>query len=72
MLPNARMAADLGIDEPAMRARTDRLLRKIGALSRTQAALYAVRTGIITLDQVGGGKAERLDSFDRGETAHAS
>jgi two-component system, NarL family, response regulator LiaR len=65
---NAMMAAELGIDERAMRTSTDRLLRKIGALSRTQAALYAVRTGIIALDQVGASSPDLLHRFDSGET----
>jgi NarL family two-component system response regulator LiaR len=51
---NAMMAAELDVDECAMRSSTDRVLHKIGALSRTQAALYAVRTGIVAREQLGG------------------
>jgi len=48
--PNKQIAADLGISERTARTHVSRVLGKLHLSSRTQAALWAVRTGLIEVD----------------------
>src|SRR3982074_2968277 len=50
---NKEIARRLGISEQTVKSHVHSLLAKLGMLSRTQAALYAARVGLVTLDQVG-------------------
>jgi DNA-binding NarL/FixJ family response regulator len=45
--PNKRIAADLEISERTARTHVSSILRKLGLSSRTQAALWAVREGLV-------------------------
>ena len=49
-LSNADIARELGVGEPTVKTHVSRLLGKLGLASRTQAALYALRAGVATLD----------------------
>lgn len=49
-LSNQEIADSLGIGEPTVRSHVSAILRKRGLASRTQAALYALRAGIASLD----------------------
>jgi DNA-binding NarL/FixJ family response regulator len=51
--PNKRIAAELAISERTARTHVSRILRKLRLSSRTQAALWAVREGLV------GAKRER-------------
>jgi two-component system, NarL family, response regulator LiaR len=46
-LPNKLIARDLGIAEKTVKTHVSSILSKLGLTDRTQAALYAVRTGLI-------------------------
>jgi DNA-binding NarL/FixJ family response regulator len=48
--PNKEIAAELDISERTARTHVSNLLRKLGLGSRTQAALWAVREGLVELD----------------------
>jgi NarL family two-component system response regulator LiaR len=47
---NKEIAADLVIAEKTARTHVSNILKKLGVDSRTQAALHAVRTGLVSLD----------------------
>jgi two-component system, NarL family, response regulator LiaR len=47
---NKEIAADLMIGEKTVKTHVSRILAKLGAQSRTQAALYAAQSGIVSLD----------------------
>ena len=49
-LSNREVAAELGISEPTVKTHVSRLLSKLGLESRTQAALYALKNGIASLE----------------------
>jgi NarL family two-component system response regulator LiaR len=46
-LPNKRIALELGISEKTVKAHVGRVLAKLGVSDRTQAALHAVRAGLV-------------------------
>jgi DNA-binding NarL/FixJ family response regulator len=54
-LANKEIARRLGIGEGTVKTHVSSLLGKLGLQSRTQAALHAVRIGLITSDEVGTG-----------------
>ena len=43
----------LYVEEKTVKAHVSSVLRKLGVQSRTQAALYAVRTGVVSLEELG-------------------
>ncbi len=47
---NRRIAEDLGVGEPTVKTHVSRILSKLELESRTQAALYALKAGLATLD----------------------
>lgn len=49
-LSNKEIARDLSIGEKTVKTHVSNILNKLGVLSRTQAALYAVRTGLVSLE----------------------
>ena len=49
--PNKQIASELGIGERTVRTHVSRMLRKLNLSSRTQAALWAVREGLVELEQ---------------------
>jgi NarL family two-component system response regulator LiaR len=50
---NKAMAFELSIGEKTIKTHVSRILGKLGVQSRTQAALYAGRSGLIPLDELG-------------------
>jgi DNA-binding NarL/FixJ family response regulator len=50
---NKEIARQLGISEQTVKSHVHSLLAKLGMLSRTQAALYAARIGLVSSEQVG-------------------
>jgi DNA-binding NarL/FixJ family response regulator len=48
--PNKHIAAELGISERTARTHVSRILRKLRLSSRTQAALWAVREGLVEVE----------------------
>jgi DNA-binding NarL/FixJ family response regulator len=48
--PNKQIAAELAISERTARTHVSRILRKLGLSSRTQAALWAVREGLVEVE----------------------
>jgi DNA-binding NarL/FixJ family response regulator len=52
-LANKEIARDLGIVERTVKAHVSNILGKLGVQSRTQAALYAGRSGLVPIDQLG-------------------
>jgi two-component system, NarL family, response regulator LiaR len=50
---NKEIARDLGITEQTAKSHVHRILGKLGVLSRTQAAVHAVRIGLISVDEMG-------------------
>jgi two-component system, NarL family, response regulator LiaR len=52
-LANKDIARDLGITEKTAKAHVSSILGKLGLQSRTQAALYAGRIGLVPVDQLG-------------------
>jgi DNA-binding NarL/FixJ family response regulator len=50
---NKQIARDLVITEKTVKTHVSSILGKLGVQSRTQAALHAVRMGLVALDQVG-------------------
>ena len=53
-LSNQKIADQIAISEPTVRAHVSRILGKLHLASRTQAALYAVREGLDSEDQASG------------------
>jgi NarL family two-component system response regulator LiaR len=49
-LPNKVIARDLGVSEKTVKTHVSNLLGKLGLTDRTQAALYAVREGLLPTD----------------------
>ena len=49
---NKEIARDLFVEERTVKSHVTSILRKLGVKSRTQAALYAVRTDLITVDEL--------------------
>jgi DNA-binding NarL/FixJ family response regulator len=49
--PNKQIAADLVISERTARTHVSRILRKLHLSSRTQAALWAVRKGLVGVER---------------------
>ncbi len=47
---NAAMAAELGVNESTVKTHVSRLLSKLGLTSRTQAALFALKQGLASLE----------------------
>src|SRR5215203_1222770 len=45
-------ARELFVEEKTVKAHVSGILRKLGVKSRTQAALYAVRTGLVSMDEL--------------------
>ncbi len=52
---NKEIAADLGIGEKTIKTHVSNILSKLGMQSRTQAALYAAKAGLVDSDSVGAG-----------------
>jgi DNA-binding NarL/FixJ family response regulator len=49
---NKQIARELFVEEKTVKAHVSGILRKLGMSSRTQAALYAVRTGLVSMDEL--------------------
>jgi DNA-binding NarL/FixJ family response regulator len=49
---NNEIARALFVEERTVKGHVSSILRKLGFKSRTQAALYAVRTGLVNLDEL--------------------
>ena len=54
-LANKEIARDLGIGEATVKSHVKHVLAKLGVQSRTQAALHAVRIGLVSPERVGAG-----------------
>jgi DNA-binding NarL/FixJ family response regulator len=52
---NKEIAAELGIGEKTVKTHVSNLLGKLGVQSRTQAALYAARVGLVEIEDMGNG-----------------
>src|ERR1700730_9599700 len=52
-LANKEISRDLGIAEKTVKTHVSSILGKLGVQSRTQAALYAGRVGLVPLDELG-------------------
>ena len=52
-LSNSEIAGALFITERTVKAHVSNILGKLGLASRTQAALYALKNGLIALDEIG-------------------
>jgi len=50
---NAEIAAQLDLTEVTVRTHSSRILAKLGVANRVQAALYALRTGLVVLEDPG-------------------
>jgi NarL family two-component system response regulator LiaR len=50
---NKQIASDLFVSEKTVKAHVSSILMKLGVQSRTQAALHAVRTGLVSVDELG-------------------
>ena len=50
---NKQIARDLYVEEKTVKAHVSSILRKLGVKSRTQAALHAVRTGLVRVEDLG-------------------
>ena len=50
---NKQIASDLLVEEKTVKTHVSSILRKLGVLSRTQAALHAVRTGLVSVEELG-------------------
>ena len=55
---NKEIAGKLGIGEKTVKTHVSRILGKLGVQSRTQAALYAGRVGLVPLDELGAGESD--------------
>jgi two-component system, NarL family, response regulator LiaR len=51
-LANKQVARELFVEEKTVKAHVSGILRKLGVSSRTQAALHAVRAGLVSLDEL--------------------
>ncbi len=49
---NKQIASSLFVEEKTVKAHVSGVLRKLGVSSRTQAALHAVRAGLVSLDEL--------------------
>ena len=52
---NKEIAFELGIGEKTVKTHVSNVLSKLGVQSRTQAALYAAKAGIVSTDSIGSG-----------------
>jgi DNA-binding NarL/FixJ family response regulator len=52
---NKEIATELGIGEKTVKTHVSNLLGKLGVQSRTQAALYAARVGLVEIEDMGNG-----------------
>jgi DNA-binding NarL/FixJ family response regulator len=68
-LANKELARDLGIAEKTVKTHVSSILGKLGVQSRTQAALYAGRIGLVPLDQLGGAETFDVDQTQARSTA---
>ena len=50
---NKQIASSLYVSEKTVKAHVSAILKKLGVQSRTQAALHAVRTGVVSLEELG-------------------
>jgi two-component system, NarL family, response regulator LiaR len=50
---NKQIASELFVEEKTVKAHVSSILRKLGVQSRTQAALHAVRTGLVSVEELG-------------------
>ena len=50
---NKQIASELFVEEKTVKAHVSSILRKLGVHSRTQAALHAVRTGLVSAEELG-------------------
>ena len=50
---NKHIASALFVEEKTVKAHVSSILSKLGVQSRTQAALHAVRTGLVSVDELG-------------------
>jgi DNA-binding NarL/FixJ family response regulator len=50
---NKEIARSLFVEERTVKSHVSSILKKLGLKSRTQAALHAVRTGLVTVDELG-------------------
>ncbi len=50
---NKQIASSLYVSEKTVKAHVSSILMKLGVQSRTQAALYAVRSGLVSIDELG-------------------
>jgi NarL family two-component system response regulator LiaR len=51
---NKEIARALFVEETTIKAHVSAILRKLGVKSRTQAALHAIRTGLVSVDERSG------------------
>ena len=49
---NKQIARELFVEEKTVKAHVSGILRKLGVTSRTQAALHAVRSGLVSMDEL--------------------
>jgi two-component system, NarL family, response regulator LiaR len=49
---NKQIAQELFVGEKTVKAHVSSILMKLGVQSRTQAALYAVRIGLVSMDEL--------------------
>ena len=49
-MPNKVIARELGVSEKTVKTHVSNILGKLGLTDRTQAALYAVREGLVPRD----------------------
>ena len=50
---NRQIASELHVEEQTVKAHVSSILRNLGVRSRTQAALHAVRTGLVSVEELG-------------------
>ena len=50
---NKEIARSLFVEERTVKSHVSSILKKLGVKSRTQATLHAVRTGLVTVDELG-------------------
>jgi NarL family two-component system response regulator LiaR len=50
---NKQIASDLFVEEKKVKTHISSILRKLDVQSRTQAALHAVRTGLVSVEELG-------------------
>jgi hypothetical protein len=59
-LSNKEIAWQLRISEKTVKSHVSTILSKFGLESRTQAAMHATRTGLVSIGPSGGGGSQRL------------